>query len=57
LISLATLTGCATMTASSVPVTRTACLAFPYITWSKKDTDATIEQIKEFNAARKALCK
>lgn len=32
------------------------CLIARPITWSAKDTDATIEQVKEHNAVGKRLC-
>jgi len=40
----------------SVLTTKVACGSFVPITWSKKDTPKTIEQIKEFNAVGKELC-
>lgn len=55
LILLATLTGCATTTGSSVP-TDVSCKAFGPIYWSAKDTDRTIAQVREHNASGKALC-
>ena len=33
-----------------------ACAAFEPIRWSAKDTDRTIRQVKEHNAAWKAVC-
>lgn len=36
---------------------RVACDAFEPITWSTKDTDATIGAVKAHNAAYKALCQ
>jgi hypothetical protein len=57
LISLATLTGCATMTTSAAPTSdRVACQSFHPWYWSKNDTDKTIAQAKEHNAAWKAIC-
>jgi hypothetical protein len=47
------LSGCATKTAS----VETSCSVFGYITWSKKDTDLTIQQVKVHNARREAFCK
>jgi hypothetical protein len=49
------LAGCATTTAS-VGTDVVACSAFEPIRWSKKDTDDTIRQAKEHNAAWAALC-
>ena len=57
IISLVTLTACAKTTVSSVPTDRVAVQAFRPIYWSKKDTDKTIAQIKEHNAAYKAISK
>jgi hypothetical protein len=50
------LTGCATTTAS-VGTDAVACSAFEPIRWSKMDTDDTIRQIKEHNAAWAAICE
>jgi hypothetical protein len=33
-----------------------SCAAFQPIRWSRRDTDETIRQAKEHNAAWKALC-
>jgi len=44
------LTGCATTTAS-VETDAVACSAFEPIRWSRRDTDNTIRQVKEHNAA------
>jgi hypothetical protein len=44
------------MTSSAEPTDKVACAAFAPVYWSKKDTDKTIAQIKEYNAAGKALC-
>lgn len=57
LSSLAPLAAC-----SMIPQTATgddvACLAFMPMTYSaKNDTPATVEEIREFNAQRKAICK
>lgn len=49
------LAACATTTAS-VGTDAVACSAFEPIRWSKKDTDETIRQVKEHNAAWEALC-
>jgi hypothetical protein len=55
LTPLAILPGCATTTAS-VGTDTVACSAFEPIRWSKADTDATIRQAKEHNAAWIILC-
>jgi hypothetical protein len=57
IISLVTLTGCAKTMVSSVPTDRVATQSFKPIYWSKKDTDKTIAQIKEHNAAYKSISK
>ena len=48
------LSGCATTTAS-VGTDPVACLAFEPIRWLSKDTDETIRQAKEHNAAWTAI--
>jgi hypothetical protein len=55
LMPFAILTGCATTTAS-VGSDVVACSAFEPIRWSKRDTDETIRQAKEHNAAWAAVC-
>lgn len=49
------LAGCATTTAS-VGTDAIACSAFEPIRWSNKDTDDTIRQVKEHNAAWAEIC-
>ena len=49
------LPGCATTTAS-VGTDAVACSAFEPIRWSNKDTEETIRQVKEHNAAWVAIC-
>ena len=49
------LQGCATTTGSA-GTDAVVCAAFEPIRWSKKDTDETIRQVKEHNAAWKAVC-
>ena len=44
------------MTSSAVPTDKVACASFSPIYWARSDTDKTIAQIKEYNAAGKALC-
>lgn len=56
LLSGILLASCATMTASSVPTDRVACGSFEPIYWSAKDTAPTVAQVKEHNAAGKAIC-
>jgi hypothetical protein len=40
-----------------VIVTKISCTAFEPITWSAKDTAATVAQVKQHNAVFEALCK
>ena len=47
---------CATTTAS-VGTDAVACSAFEPIRWSKKDTNDTIRQAKEHNAAWASICR
>ena len=47
------LTACVTMTGSGV----TECGWVKPITWSKRDTDQTIIEVKQHNAAWKANCR
>jgi hypothetical protein len=54
-LSAILLSSCAT-TGSSVPTDRVACRSFEPIYWSGKDTPKTIAQVKEHNAAGKAVC-
>jgi hypothetical protein len=49
------LPGCATTT-DSVGTEAVACSAFEPIRWSSKDTDETIRQAKEHNAAWITIC-
>lgn len=53
---LLTLSGCASLMASSGP-TDTFCLIALPIYWSGKDTDDTIAQAKAHNAVGKTLCR
>jgi hypothetical protein len=50
------LQACVTMTGSGGR-TDVSCAAFEPIRWSKRDTDETIRQAKEHNAAWTALCR
>lgn len=57
LILLGTLTAsCATTDFGGTSSTLVACQSFKPVYWSKADTPATVAQIKENNAAGKALC-
>jgi len=58
ILSAILLTSCQT-TGSSGPndTTRVACRSFAPIYWSVKDTTKTLAQIKEYNAAWRALCR
>jgi len=49
------LPACATTT--PISVTDTSCRGFVPIHYSRKDTPATIQQVREHNAAWDALCK
>lgn len=56
-ILLATLTASCTTTGSGgTSATLVACQSFKPVYWSRADTPATVAQIKENNAAGKALC-
>jgi hypothetical protein len=50
--------GCATMTGSNAPIESQAsfCAVGKPILWSARDSDATILQVKEHNAAGSVLC-
>lgn len=58
-ISLLTLTGCATTTASVEPTTSslTFCDGAKPIYWAKRDTTETIKQVKAHNAVGKEACR
>jgi hypothetical protein len=53
-----TLSGCATTTGISATsaVTSVACRSFQPITWSSRDTDETILEVKAHNAVWSELC-
>jgi len=57
MLKLTLLTGCATMGTNAPIDTFAACQSFKPITWSKHDTVLTAKQVKEHNAAFKALCE
>jgi hypothetical protein len=52
-----TLTACASPTRTPVTSGAVACMAFKPITFDRlKDTDETIREVKDYNAAWTALC-
>jgi hypothetical protein len=54
---LVILPSCATMTTTAAPTSdKVTCTALRQLSWSRKDTDQTIAEIKEDNAAKKAIC-
>jgi uncharacterized protein YceK len=61
MLMIATLTGCGTTStrtvATSSSTTAAYCLANKAITYSRKDTDLTIAQVRAHNAAYNAVCK
>jgi hypothetical protein len=57
IFSLTILPGCATMTPIAAPTSdKVTCTALRPLQWSRKDTDQTIADIKEDNAAKRAIC-
>lgn len=64
LLTLLTLTSCGTTAirtaaiapAATVPVANPACVALHPLSYSKADTDLTIEEIRQQNAAIRKLC-
>lgn len=55
------LAGCATLTTAfgateAIDTKEVACAAFKPITWSTRDTDETIAEVREHNAAYAELC-
>jgi hypothetical protein len=54
LAMLSTLAACQTTTQTSV--IDTSCLAIEPISYSRRDTPETVVQIRQHNAAYKALC-
>lgn len=56
LATLLTLAGCAPRTSIYEIDVRVACVAFPPIHYSRHDTDGTIVQARDRNAAWDALC-
>lgn len=51
--AISALAGCAT---SPMPGAVVYCQIEKPISWSKRDTDQTIREVKEHNAVHKALC-
>jgi hypothetical protein len=49
------LAGCASLTSSNV-TTKSACTVWRDVSWSVKDTDQTIREIKVNNARREGWC-
>ena len=56
MLSTFALTGCASLMATTA-TNGSACAVWKDITWSKRDTDQTIVEIKVNNARRDAWCK
>lgn len=54
-LAMPTLAGCATTTATGGR-TDVSCVAFEPFRWSRRDTEETVRQAKEHNAAWHALC-
>ena len=56
--TLAILPACSTTTVSSAKTdsVRVSCQSFEPIYWSAKDSAKTVAQVKEHNAAGKAIC-
>lgn len=50
------LASCATTDSGGISAAMVACGSFKPVYWSKNDTTATVAQVKENNAAGKALC-
>lgn len=55
LLVLSLVSNCARTTGSAVP-TDVSCRVFTPITWSAKDTDKTITEVKIHNAVWSAVC-
>lgn len=56
MMSTFALTGCASLTGTR-GTNASACAVWKDISWSKKDTDQTITEIKVNNARRDAWCQ
>jgi hypothetical protein len=55
-LSVIPLASCKTTMDFNALTTKVSCESFEPIRWSKKDTAKTVEQVKEHNAAGKAIC-
>ena len=55
MLSMFLLTGCASQTAT-VATNEAVCQVWKNVSWSKKDTDQTIGEVKINNARRGAWC-
>jgi hypothetical protein len=55
-LSIFGLTGCATLTGTT-GTNGSACAVWKDVSWSKKDTDQTITEIKVNNARRDGFCR
>jgi hypothetical protein len=55
MLSLLLLTGCVTTT-GTVATNSVVCSIWQPVTWSTKDTDQTIREVKVSNARRKGYC-
>ncbi len=55
MLFLVTLPGCASLTGSAA-TNASVCSVWKPISWSSKDTDATIVEVKVNNARREAWC-
>lgn len=56
ILSAIPLASCQTTGSGAIDPAFVACASFRPVRWSKTDTPATIAQIKENNAAGKAIC-
>ena len=56
IMSMFLLTGCVTLTGTTA-TNGSACSVWKDVSWSKKDTDQTITEIKVNNARRDGFCK
>jgi hypothetical protein len=58
MLSATLLTSCRTTgSGATIESARFSCAAFAPIWWSTRDTGGTVAQIKEHNAAWRALCR
>jgi hypothetical protein len=56
MLSILPLTGCVTLTGTT-ETNASACAVWRDVSWSKKDTDQTITEIKINNARRDGFCR